>query len=96
MTDLDETATMVSAHVAVDGRGFLLAQGEDLGALKGRIEGAAHDGGKFVDFMIVGDRLVSIFVTTGTHIVISISTAEFDASDDGDDSAPFGGEFDLM
>lgn len=96
MTDLDEVKTMVRTHVAVNDVGFLLAQGQDLDALKDRIQEAAHDGAKFVDMMIVGNRFVSVLVTMGTHIVISVSTVEFDERDNGDDNAPFGGEYDLV
>ena len=88
--------TMSRTRVVFNDVGFLLAQGQDDADLKRRIEGAAHAGGEFVEFVVVGNRAVSVLVSSSTHVVISVETVEFDARDTGDDSAPFGGEFDLI
>jgi hypothetical protein len=96
MSDIGETQTMVRTHVGVDDSSFLLAQGQDVTGLKREIEGAAHAGGGFVDFVVVGNRTMSVLITPVTRVVFSIETVEYDARDDGDDSSPYGGTFDLL
>ena len=88
--------TMTRTRILVNDVGFFLAQGQDEGELKRRIEVAARAGGGFVEFVVVGNRVVSVFVSPSTHIVITVETVEFDARDTGDDAAPFGGEFDII
>lgn len=90
------TSTMVRTQVAVDEVGFLLAEGQDILELKRRIEFAAQAGGRFVDFVVVGNRAVSVLVSASSHIVISTETVEYDARDTGDDAVPFGGVFDML
>ena len=87
---------MVRAQVAVDDSGFFLAQGQDIDGLKRKIETAAREGAGFVDFVVVGNRTMSVLITGVSKVVFSIETVQFDARDDGDDSAPFGGTFDML
>ncbi|WP_046014115.1 hypothetical protein [Microbacterium sp. SA39] len=93
---MSETRTMVRTQVTVDDVRFLLAQGQDLDALKGAIEAAVRSGPRFVEFIVVGNRSVSVLMSEGTKVVISVDTVEFDHRDNGDDSAPFGGAYDLL
>lgn len=93
---MSETLTMVRTQLAVNESVFLLAQGQDAKDLQRRIEAAVFAGGAFVDFIVVGNRSVSVLVTKSSHIVVSVETAPYDARDNGDDSAPFGGMFDLL
>lgn len=93
---MDEVQTMVRTQIAVNGGSFFLAQGQDVEELKERIEEAILAGGRFVDFTVVGNRVVSVLVSSGSQVVISIETVQFDPRDDGDDSFPFGGMFDLL
>lgn len=93
---MSEMRTMVRTQVAVNDVGFLLAQGQDVDQLKEAIEAAVRTGPRFVEFIVVGNRSVSILVSAATQVVISVDTVKFDHRDNGDDSAPFGGSFDLL
>lgn len=96
MDEKERTATMVRTQVVVNDTGFYMAQGQDLDELKERIEDAAKSGGRFVDFVVVGNRVVSVLITFGTQVVMSVETVQFDPRDTGDDTAPFGGAFDML
>lgn len=96
MDETEKTTTMARTQVVVNDAGFYLAQGQDLDELKGQIEQAAKSGGGFVDFVVVGNRVVSVLITLGTQVVMSVETVQFDPRDTGDDDSPFGGAFDLM
>lgn len=93
---MSEMRTMVRTRVTVNDVGFFLAQGQDVDELKGEIESAVRDGPRFVEFVVVGNRSVSVLVSTATQVVISVDTVQYDYRDNGDDSAPFGGTFDLL
>lgn len=93
---MSEMRTMVRTQIAVNDVGFLLAQGHDVDALKHTIESAVRDGPRFVDFVIVGNRSVSVLVSAMTQVVISVDTVQFDHRDNDDESAPFSGSFDLL
>ncbi|MFS0912055.1 hypothetical protein AB3M89_09710 [Microbacterium sp. 179-I 3D2 NHS] len=93
---MSEVRTMVRTRVAVDDVGFLLAQGQDIDAIKQEIESAMRTGPRFVDLIVVGNRSVSILISAQMHIVITVETVPFDERDTGDDTAPFGGLFDLL
>jgi hypothetical protein len=86
---------MVRTEIAIDGAVYLLAQGQDLPDLRRRIETAARAGGKFVEFGVVGNREVSVLISSGTQAVFSAQTVQFDARDTGDLDEPFGGMFDF-
>ncbi|MCK2035603.1 hypothetical protein KZC51_05565 [Microbacterium sp. SSW1-49] len=91
-----ETPTMVRTQVAVNEVGFFLAQGQDVADLKRRIESAVQAGGRLVDFLVVGNRSVSVLISASSHVVISVETVEFDTRDFGDDSVQFSGAFDML
>ncbi|WEK62011.1 MAG: hypothetical protein P0Y60_04420 [Candidatus Microbacterium colombiense] len=88
--------TMIRTQVAVDDVGFFLAQGQDVSDIKKRIEFAAQAGGRFVDFVVLGNRTVSVLMSAASHVVISTESVEFDARDNGDEGVPFGGVFDML
>jgi hypothetical protein len=88
--------TMVRARIALNDAEFFLAQGQDVADLRRRIEEAMHSGGRFVDFVVVGNRAISVLIASATQVVISVETVDFDARDTGDDAMPYGGEFDLL
>jgi hypothetical protein len=92
---MSDMQTMVRTQIALDGGSFYLAQGQDIGELKRRIEAAAATTGSFVDFMVVGNRSVSVLISPGSTVVLSVETVQFDPRDNGDDEIPFGGLFDL-
>jgi len=87
--------TMVRTAVAVNGDTTFLAQGQDLDALKRRIEAAMKTAGAFVDFVVVGNRAVSILISPRTQVVFSVETVQFDPRDTGDNEEPRGGLYDL-
>lgn len=93
---MSDTRTMVRTQVMVNDVGFYLSQDQDVDDLKQRIEAAMQADGRFVDFTVVGNRMVSVMVTPRTHVVVSVETVPFDVRETGDDSAPFGGAFDLL
>ncbi|GGH34339.1 hypothetical protein GCM10010921_01970 [Microbacterium album] len=86
--------TMVRTEVGIDDRSYYLAQGQDVEALKRRIEEAARSGPVFVDFTVVGNRSVSVLVSSASRIVFTIETVQYDPRDNGDEEAPYGGLFD--
>lgn len=88
--------TMVRTQIALNEVGFFLAQGQDIEDLKQRFEAAVRSGGGFVEFIVVGNRSVSVLISSSSHVVISVDTVEFDVRDTGDDETPYGGEFDLL
>ena len=92
---MDEIQTMVRTQLAVNDAVFLLAQGEELDDLKSRIESAAQSPGKFVDFTVVGNRSVSVLISSRTTVTLSTETVQLDPRDNGDDLRPFGGMFDF-
>jgi hypothetical protein len=87
--------TVVRTSVTVDAGSFLLAQGQDARALMSEMEQAAHAGGKFVSFVVVGDRQMSVFISSSSQIVFSVETIQYDANEDRDHGSPFGGTFDM-
>ncbi|WP_345750342.1 hypothetical protein [Microbacterium rhizophilus] len=91
MSDLQ---TMIRTEVSVNGASFFLAQGQDLDALKQSIERAVAEGGRFVEFTVVGNRAVSVLVTAAAHVAFSVETVQFDPRDTGDEGTPFGGLYD--
>lgn len=93
---MSEMRTMVRTQIAVNGVGFLLAQGQDIDDLKGEIASAVRSGPRFVEFVVVGDRSVSVLVSATTQVVISVEIVEFDDQDPGDDSAEYGRAYDLL
>lgn len=92
---MDDMQTMIRTQVAVNGSSFSLAQGQDVEALKRRVEEAAQAGGRFVTFVVVGNRSVSVLVSQGTDVVLSVETVQFDPRDNGDDQMPYGGLYDF-
>ncbi|WP_345802899.1 hypothetical protein AAIB33_07395 [Microbacterium sp. AZCO] len=94
MTD-SPSHTTVHTQLSINDGMFLLAQVQDVEDLKRRIEKAAASPARFVDFIVVGNRTVSVLVSVSTRVVISVETAPFDPRDDGDIETSFGGEFDL-
>ena len=93
---MSELRTMVRTQVTVNDVGFILAPGQDVDRLKEEIASAAQSGPRFVEFVVVGDRSVSVLVSVGTPIVISVDNVTVHQGDDDDDTAPFGSAYDLV
>lgn len=91
-----EQQTMVQTEILADGIPYRLAQDQDLGELKRRIEEAVTTAGTFVEFVVVGNREVSLLITPRSQVSVNVSTVLFDARDTGDVDFPFGGHYDLL
>lgn len=92
---MSDMQTMVRTELIVNDRSFFLAQGQDLDDLKRRFEDAAQSAGQFVEFTVVGNRSVSVLISSVTSVVFSVETVQFDERDNGDAQEPFGGMFDF-
>ena len=92
---MPDQKTMVQTTLAVGDAQYLLAQADDQVELKGRIEDAIRGGGAFVDFVVVGNRVVSVFFDGRERIVLTVQTVLLDQRDTGDTDAPFGGLYDI-
>ncbi|MDN3310637.1 hypothetical protein QWJ90_06815 [Microbacterium oryzae] len=86
--------TMVQSDITFDAATFLLAQNQDIQDLKHRIESAVHEGGRFVEFTVVGNRAVSVLVGPTTRVTVSLETVEYDPRDTGDEEDPYDGLLD--
>ncbi|MFJ2542457.1 hypothetical protein [Microbacterium sp. NPDC087589] len=88
--------TMIQTEIRAAGVTYPLAQDQDLDGLKRRIEEALTTAGTFVDFVVVGNRQVSLLITPHSQVAITVATVLFDARDTGDVDFPFGGHYDLL
>lgn len=88
---MSDAKTMVRTSIAVGESVYLLAQGQDYKALERRIEKALDDGGRFVEFVVVGNRTVSTLFTGSQAVTFLLETVPFDGRDTGDVDYPFGG-----
>jgi len=88
--------TMVQTTFAIGDAHFVLAQGHDVDELKSRIEARIQAGGGFVEFVVVGNRTVSVYMTDHERIVITKANVVFDERDTGDIEAPYGGYLDVV
>lgn len=93
MTD-SASQTMARTQIAIDDASFFLAQGQDLESLRRRIEEAVQAGGRFVSFVVIGNREVDVLFTPHSRVALSVETVQFDARDTGDADEPYGGFFD--
>lgn len=88
--------TMIQTEVVFDGARFLLAQDQDVDDLRRRIEAAAKTAGTFVDMVVVGNKAVSVLITSSTQVTISVATVAYDPRDTGDVDFPYSGYLDVM
>lgn len=88
--------TMIQTEAIFDSASYLLAQDQDVADLRRRIEDAARTPGLFVDFVVVGNRQVSVLITQHSRVTISVSTVAFDERDTGDLDFPYGGYYDIL
>jgi len=88
--------TMVQVQITIDGVSSLVAQGQDVDDIRRRIEEAAATTGRFVDFVVVGDRTVAALITPTSRVTISAAPVRSDPLDAGDASYAYGTYFDLL
>ncbi|MDF2555673.1 MAG: hypothetical protein K0R60_1568, partial [Microbacterium sp.] len=86
---MTDPQTMVRTSISVGDAVFPLAQVPDIHDLKHRILSAVRAGGDFVDFVIVGNRPVSVLITGRERVVVAVETIPYDARDTGDITQPF-------
>lgn len=87
---------MIQTQVTFDSTSYLLAQDQDIDELRHRIEDAVRSSGAFVDFVVVGNRRVSVLITQHSRVSISVATVAFDERDTGDLDFPYGGYYDAL
>ncbi|MCR2763337.1 hypothetical protein NQ152_07410 [Microbacterium sp. zg.B48] len=88
---MSDAKTMVRTTITVGESVYLLAQTQDFEGLQRRIEKALDDGGRFVEFVVVGNRTVSTLITGSQSVTFLVETVPFDDRDTGDVDYPFGG-----
>lgn len=87
---------MIQTQAIFDSTTYLLAQDQDVADLRRRIEDAVRSTGTFVDFVVVGNRQVSVLITQRSRVTISVATVPFDGRDTGDIEFPYGGYYDII
>jgi hypothetical protein len=73
----------------VNGRDYLLAQDQDVDALKQSVLDALRDGGGMITTTLVGNRELDILFGTGIAITFQSKEVPDDDRDDGDLTSPF-------
>lgn len=92
---MDQMKTMQRTEVIIDGVSAFLAQDEDVDRLLTRIEAAANGRAAFVDFVVVGNRRLRVLVGPGSRVTVATSAVRYDPRDNGDETFPWGGHFDV-
>jgi hypothetical protein len=93
---MGEMETMVQVQITIDGVSSLVAQGQDVDDIRRRIEEAAATMGRFVDFVVVGDRTMAALITPTSRVTISAAPVQSGSLDAGDASYAYGTYFDLL
>jgi len=75
---MTDQATRVRTELTINDTPFLMAQGQDVDDLKHRIEAASQTGGRFVDFVVVGDRAHSVLITASSRVVVTVDIVPFE------------------
>jgi hypothetical protein len=75
--------------VAIGDMHFALAQNSDVEHLKAAALEAVRNGSGFVDFTVVGNRLVSVLLPVGTIVVFSSGEIAEDERDTGNLRHPY-------
>ena len=91
---MTDQATRVRTELTINDTPFLMAQGQDVDDLKHRIEAASQTGGRFVDFIVVGDRAHSVLITATTRVVVTVDIVPFEVLE-ADDHDSYDANFDF-
>jgi hypothetical protein len=73
----------------INGRDYLLAQDQDVDAIKRHALTALRDGGGIITTTLVGNRELDILFGTGIAITFQTDEVPDDDRDDGDLASPF-------
>jgi NADPH-dependent 2,4-dienoyl-CoA reductase/sulfur reductase-like enzyme len=90
-----DTETRARTEVRVNGESYLLAPGQDIDALRQRIEDVARHGAAFVDFIAAGDRPTAVLVSGRTEVVIASQWVTTDEHGSAPEDEPFEAFYDL-
>jgi hypothetical protein len=80
---------MQRTTVQINSLRYLLAQGQDVDAIKQHILTALRDGAGIVTTTLVGNRELDILISPGVAITFQTDEVPEDERDDGDLTAPF-------
>ncbi|QHC68210.1 hypothetical protein GSU68_17620 [Rathayibacter sp. VKM Ac-2759] len=80
---------MMRTTVTIEGKSYALSQGEDVAALKEASTRAAQAGGGLVEFVVVGNRQVSVLVSPGVPVIFEDVEVPDDDRDTGDVHEPW-------
>jgi hypothetical protein len=86
---------MVRTEVVINGEHSFLAQEQDFDDLQRRIEAAAATTGRFISFVVVGNRDVSVLISRRSQVAFSVETVQYDPRDTGNNEEPWGGLYDF-
>jgi hypothetical protein len=81
---------LVRQSVTVGRREFLLNPGEDVAAVKAAVVDAVRAGGGFVDFPVAGNRMVSVLVTAGVHVMFQSEQIREEPPEENNSALPWG------
>ena len=81
---------LVRQSVTVGRREFVLNPGEDVAAVKVAVVGAVRAGGGFVDFPVAGNRMVSVLVTAGVHVMFQSEQIREEPPEENNSALPCG------
>ena len=80
---------MIRYTTTIGTRSYILAQGRDIEELQSRMVDAVHSGGAFVDFVVFGNRRISVLVSPGVAVIFEGAEVDVDSRDTGDTTEPF-------
>jgi hypothetical protein len=70
-------------------KSYILAQGHSIEGLREEMVDAMRSAGAFVDFVVLGNRRISVLVSPGLPVVFEEAEVEVDERDTGNVSRPF-------
>jgi hypothetical protein len=85
---IDRGDPVTTDRIRIDGTTFILTPGQDLGALKQRIEAATSSGSSFIDFDAAGSKTISVLISSGASVRIERSEATVGHAVASDDALP--------
>ena len=80
---------MLRTTMTVDGKRYLLAQGQDVDAVERTATAAVHQGGDIVHVTVSGNSRLDVLVSPGVPLTFETEDVDDETRDDGDLHAPF-------
>lgn len=91
---MSESHTEFRTVLSVDGEVYALTGVNNIDNLVSRVEEAAQDGGRFVEFSMLGGQTVRTLITSTSRVAISTTPVLPDRYDATVEDSPFGSHFD--